>query len=128
MIEQQTMKMSSSINKTFINNANRLKAFPQGLINDTVHLSKGGIRGMWDDFYKIFRSRLNSGRMTNDEFIKALIMYSKYTDDFIEHVLKNVDGNSTKEGIQSVMSNWRKSNPTLVAMTKISKELKKNRS
>ena len=123
MIEQQTRKMTNAVTEAFINSSKRLKAFPKGLVNNTVHLSKGGIRGMWDNFYNVLRPMLNSGKISDKQFIQALIQYSKYTDDFIEHTLKNINSSTTREGIELLMKNWRKSNPTSKAISDILKNI-----
>ncbi|GAA0894363.1 hypothetical protein GCM10009122_40440 [Fulvivirga kasyanovii] len=124
MIEQQTMKMSSSISETFINNSNRLKGFPQGIINDTLHLSKGGIRDMWDDFYKVVLPRLKSGKLTDSQFIDTLIHFSKHTDDFIENTLKNVNIASSQAEIQAAMNLWKQQNKTSQAILEALKSIK----
>ena len=80
----------------FLNNANRLKGFTQGTINETIHLSKSGVRGMWDDFYRNVRLLLDSGQLTDEQFLKVLKHYAGYTDEFIEGCLGNITQNSTK--------------------------------
>lgn len=117
MIEQQTMKMSAAINKAFINHSSRLKAFPQGIINETIHLSKDGIRGLWDNFYLIIRPMV--GKSMNDEqFIKALMSYAQHTDDFIESTLKSLSHSPSKQEIHKVMVAWRFSNSSVSAIKK----------
>ncbi len=110
MIEQQMTGFVGAMTEAFINNARRLKGIPQGIINDVVHLSK--VRTMWDDMYKALDSAINRG-MTDDEALKALLNFSKYTDDFIEASFKyseNMGSALTKDGLNKFAENWLKNN------------------
>ncbi|WP_435523272.1 hypothetical protein [Chryseobacterium indoltheticum] len=110
MIEQQMTGFVQGITEAFINNAKRLKAFPQGMINDVVHLSK--IRTMWDDMYRALDSAINRG-LTDDQAIKALLNFAEYTDNFIEASFKYSDemGQTlTKDGLREFTENWLKNN------------------
>ncbi len=110
MIEQQMTGFVQGITEAFINNAKRLKAFPQGMINDVVHLSK--IRTMWDDMYRALDSAINRG-LADDQAIKALLNFAEYTDNFIEASFKysNEMGQTlTKDGLREFTESWLKNN------------------
>jgi hypothetical protein len=80
MIEQQTKNLAQGIEDIFMHSPANLKLIPKGMRNSVIHLSR--IRRMWNVLYIELKNVPNAGKLA------ALQHFGKYTDDFIEHMLK----------------------------------------
>lgn len=98
--------------KELINAPKSLRAIPQGIINDVVHLSK--IRTMWDTMYRALDLNKDILQMTDQQIVNSFINFANYTDEFFEASFRYTDEMGerlSKEGLQEFTDQWLRNSP-----------------